>query len=122
MSRRDFSKTIQRVIEGLPEEFREKLHNIAIVIEERPSKARLETMGLDPGHDTLYGLYEGVPLPDRSPLSPPLLPDRITIFRQPLERDFPDPAKLRAQVRLTLLHELAHYFGIDESRIRKLGY
>ncbi len=79
-------------------------------------------MGLNPQRDVLYGLYEGTPLSERSALNPPLLPDKITIFSEPLMRDFPDPAELRNQIRLTLLHEIAHYFGMDEEEIEDLGY
>ncbi|MBI4527948.1 MAG: metallopeptidase family protein [Deltaproteobacteria bacterium] len=82
----------------------------------------LKALGLDPRRVTLYGLYEGTPLPERSFLSPPLLPDKITIFSEPLLRDFQDPEELRNQIRLTLLHELAHYFGISEEDIEDLGY
>ena len=79
-------------------------------------------MGLDPQQETLYGLYEGTPLPERSALEPPLLPDKITIFSEPLLRDFPNLSELRNQIRLTLLHEIAHYFGMDEEEIEDLGY
>ena len=77
---------------------------------------------LDPRYDTLYGIYQGVPLPERSVLDPPLLPDKITIFSEPLLEDFPDPDDLREQIRLTVLHEIAHYFGMDEDEIEELGY
>lgn len=110
------------MLERLPEEFLSRLHNVAIVIEKRPKNSQLKAMGLDPRRDALYGLYEGTPLPERSALYPPVLPDKITIFSEPLTRDFPDPVKLRNQIRLTLLHEIAHYFGMDEKEIEKLGY
>lgn len=79
-------------------------------------------MGLDPEVETLYGIYEGVPLPERSAFDPPCLPDRITIFSEPLLADFPEPTELRRQVRLTVLHEIAHYFGMEETEIERLGY
>lgn len=82
----------------------------------------MKTLGLDPDRYTLYGLYEGTPLPERSATHPPLLPDKITIFSGPLMTDFPDPDDLREQLRETLLHEIAHYFGMDEGEIRDLGY
>ena len=81
-----------------------------------------ETMGLDPRRDTLFGIYQGVPLPERSALDPPLLPDKITIFSESLRENFPDLEELRAQIRLTVLHEIAHYFGMDEEQIEELGY
>lgn len=122
MSPKEFKKEAIRVLERLPEEFRSRLHNVEIVIEEKPKKNRLKTMGLDPQTDTLYGLYEGTPLSERSALQPPLLPDKITLFSEPLLRDFPNPLELRQQIRLTLLHEIAHYFGMDEEEIEDLGY
>lgn len=110
------------MLDELPRQFRDRLGNMAIVVEQRPGKSRLRALGLDPQEDTLYGLYEGIPLPDRSVFSPPTLPDKITIFAEPLLTDFPDPEELREQIRLTVLHEIAHYFGMEEDDIDKLGY
>jgi predicted Zn-dependent protease with MMP-like domain len=115
-------KEVARVLDRLPRQFREQLHNVEFVVEERPSIELLRAEGLDPRRDTLYGIYQGVPLPDRSPLDPPLLPDKITIFAEPLQEDFPDPEELREEIRLTVLHEIAHYFGMDEDQIGDLGY
>jgi predicted Zn-dependent protease with MMP-like domain len=119
---REIKKEVGRVIERLPRSFRERLLNVEFVVEERPSIELLRAEGLDPRHDTLYGIYQGIPLPDRSSLDPPLLPDKITIFAQPLLEDFPDPEELREEIRLTVLHEIAHYFGMDEEEIEDLGY
>jgi predicted Zn-dependent protease with MMP-like domain len=118
----EIRKEVARVIDKLPKEFREQLRNVEIVVETRPSKELLLAESLDPREDTLYGIYQGVPLPDRSALDPPLLPDKITIFAEPLLEDFPDPNKLREEIRLTVLHEIAHYFGMDEEEIEDLGY
>jgi predicted Zn-dependent protease with MMP-like domain len=118
----EFRKEVARVIDRLPRRFREQLHNIEFVVEDRPSNELLRAEGLDPRHDTLYGIYQGVPLPDRSSLDPPLLPDKITIFAEPLQEDFPDLDELREEIRLTVLHEIAHYFGMDEEDIEDLGY
>ena len=122
MDYREIKKEVGRVIERLPRSFRERLLNVEFVVEERPSIELLRAEGLDPRHDTLYGIYQGVPLPDRSSLDPPLLPDKITIFAEPLLEDFPDPEELREEIRLTVLHEIAHYFGMDEEEIEDLGY
>jgi predicted Zn-dependent protease with MMP-like domain len=119
---RELRKEVGRVIDRLPRSFREQLRNVEFVVEQRPSIELLRAEGLDPRHDTLYGIYQGVPLPDRSSLDPPLLPDRITIFAEPLLEDFPDPEELREEIRLTVLHEIAHYFGMDEEEIEDLGY
>ena len=122
MNHSEIRKVVARVIDKLPKEFREQLRNVEIVVETRPSKELLLAEGLDPREDTLYGIYQGVPLPDRSALDPPLLPDKITIFAEPLLEDFPDPDELREEIRLTVLHEIAHYFGMEEEDIEDLGY
>jgi len=118
----EIRKEVARVIDKLPKEFREQLRNVEIVVETRPSKELLLAEGLDPREDTLYGIYQGVPLPDRSALDPPLLPDKITIFAEALLEDFSDPDDLREEIRLTVLHEIAHYFGMEEEDIEDLGY
>lgn len=115
-------KEVTGILDRLPRRFREQLRNVEFVVEERPSIELLLAEGLDPRCDTLYGLYQGVPLPDRSSLDPPLLPDKITIFAEPLMQDFPDPEELREEIRLTVLHEIAHYFGMDEEEVEDLGY
>jgi predicted Zn-dependent protease with MMP-like domain len=109
-------------LDRLPKQFRDGLRNLEIVVEKRPSADLLRAEGLDPRHDTLYGLYQGVPLPDRSAFDPPILPDKITIFSEPLLEDFPDPEELREEIRLTVLHEIAHFFGMDDDEIEDLGY
>ncbi|HEV8719010.1 MAG TPA: metallopeptidase family protein [Candidatus Binatia bacterium] len=115
-------KEVSRVVDRLPRRFRDQLRNVEFVVEERPSPALLRAEGLDPRRDTLYGIYQGVPLPERSALDPPLLPDKITIFAEPLLQDFPGPDELRQEIRLTVLHEIAHYFGMEEDEIDELGY
>jgi predicted Zn-dependent protease with MMP-like domain len=118
----EIRKEVASVLDRLPRQFRRRLHNLEIVVEERPTCDLLLSVGLDPRYDTLYGLYQGIPLPDRSALYPPILPDKITIFAEPLLRDFSDPEDLREQIRTTVLHEVAHYFGFDDDEIDKLGY
>lgn len=122
MTHHEISKEVARVLDRLPRQFRNGLRNVEFVVEERPSVELLRAEGLDPLLDTLYGIYQGVPLPDRSSLDPPLLPDKITIFAAPLLRDFPDPKELREEIRITVLHEIAHYFGMDEEDVEGLGY
>jgi predicted Zn-dependent protease with MMP-like domain len=118
----EIRKEVGRVLDKLPRQFRKQLHNVEVVVEERPEEELFLDAGLDPEQDTLYGLYQGIPLPDRSSVYPPILPDKITIFSEPLLRDFPDPEELREQIRTTVLHEIAHYFGFDDDEIDKLGY
>ena len=122
MTAREIRQQAARVLDELPEEFREQLHNVEIVVQPRPSKRQMQEMELDADDDVLYGLYEGTPLPDRSSLAPPILPDKITLFSEALLRDFSDPEDLREQIRVTVLHEIAHYFGMDDEQIEKLGY
>jgi predicted Zn-dependent protease with MMP-like domain len=119
---KEISDEAARVLDQLPEEFRTRLHNVEIVVQKRPTKSQLRAMGMDPHEYTIYGLYEGVPLPERSTMFPPILPDKVTIFSDPLLRDFSDPVELREQIRLTVIHEIAHYFGMDDDEIEKLGY
>ena len=113
---------VARLVDRLPRQFREQLGNIEFVVEDQPSRELLLAEELDPETDTIYGLYQGIPLPERSSLDPPLLPDKITIFAGPLLEDFPDLEELREEIRLTVLHEIAHYFGMDEEEIEDLGY
>jgi len=122
LNHKEITDEVSRVLDKLPRRFRARLHNVEIVVEDRPGRDLLFSLGLDPRHHTLYGLYQGVPLPHRSSFYPPILPDKITIFSEPLLRDFSDPQSLREQVRTTLLHEIAHYFGFDDDQIDKLGY
>lgn len=114
----DFYELVERALEGLPPEIEALLDNVAIVVEDWPDYSTPLVRDED---DTLYGLYEGVPLSERGAGYYGVLPDKITIFRCPLERDFPSEA-LEEQVRITVIHELAHYFGFDEDRIEELGW
>jgi predicted Zn-dependent protease with MMP-like domain len=122
MTHEEVRKEVAAVLDRLPRRFREQLRNVEFVVEERPSADLLRSEGLDPDFDTLYGIYQGVPLPDRSSLDPPLLPDKITIFAEPLLEDFADPADLREEIRITVVHEIAHYFGMEEEEVEDLGY
>jgi predicted Zn-dependent protease with MMP-like domain len=122
VNHQDIRKEVARLIDRLPRQFREQLRNVEFVVEDRPSEELLLAEDMDPEEETLYGLYQGIPLPERSSLDPPLLPDKITIFAEPLLEDFPDPEELREEIRLTVLHEIAHYFGMDEEEIEDLGY
>lgn len=113
---------VSRIIDRLPSQFRDRLENLEIVVDDYPTRELLIETGMDPETDALYGLYQGVPLPERSSLDPPLLPDKITLFAEVLRRDFPRPQDLKDEIRVTVLHELAHYFGMEEEAIEDLGY
>ena len=116
-----FDNVLRQVLDDLPGMFRESIRNVAVVVEDRPPDWLLDELGLPPG-ETLYGFYHGVPLPERSVLDSGNLPDRISVYRGPLMEDFRDPGELARQIRTTLLHEIGHYFGMDEEDLARLGY
>jgi predicted Zn-dependent protease with MMP-like domain len=118
MQRDRFRRLVFRAIEHLPPEFRQRVQDVAIVVEREPSAHELEEAGLDPGED-LFGLYVGTPLTERHDYHM-VLPDRILIFQGPHERHFP-PDRLVAEIQRTVAHEVAHFFGIDDDRLEGLG-
>ena len=105
-----FDDHVRAALDELPPHLAAALQNVAVVVEDENAD--------DPD---LLGLYHGVPLPERGDMAG-ALPDKISIYRFPLEESFPDPNDLREEIRITVLHELAHYFGLDEDRIADLGY
>ena len=119
--RKDFARTLREALLELPPMFRDALVNVAVVVEEWPPEDLLNELGVPPD-DTLYGFYHGVPLPERSVLDSGLLPDKISVYRGPLIEDFPGRTELCRQIRITLLHEIGHYFGMDEEELSRLGY
>jgi len=119
--RKDFARALREALLELPPMFRDALANVAVVVEEWPSDDLLDELGV-PADDTLYGFYHGVPLPERSVQDSGLLPDKISIYRGPLMEDFPARTELCRQIRITLLHEIGHYFGMDEEELSRLGY
>jgi predicted Zn-dependent protease with MMP-like domain len=114
-----FEQLVVDALESLPAPFQAYLSNVEVMIERRPSRDQRRALGLRPWQD-VYGMYEGVPLTERSGdiVGPP---DALVIFQAPLERDFRSPAALREEVRRTVLHEIAHVFGISDERLRELG-
>ncbi len=114
----DFYELVERALEGLPPELSALLENVAIMVEDWPDSSMLLS---DDPEDTLYGFYEGTPLTERGEWYSGVLPDRITIFRGPLERDFARE-ELEEEVRITVVHEIAHHFGFDEERLEELGW
>ena len=105
-----FDDHVKAALDSLPGDIASALDNIVVVIEDE-----------HPEDPDLFGLYEGIPLPERGDMAGEL-PDRITIFRVPLEEEFADPAELEREIRITVLHEIGHYFGLDEDRLAELGY
>jgi len=121
MNRKRFARLVTEALESLPEEFRVRIANVEVVIVDSPTAEDLEEAGLSP-EDTLFGLYQGTPLPERGIEAPPLFPDRITIFQGPLEEWCESEAEIREEVRTTVIHEVAHHFGIEEDRLTELGW
>jgi predicted Zn-dependent protease with MMP-like domain len=117
---REFVLLVERALAGIPSPFADVLSEVAVVIEDEPSLAQRRDNELA-DDETLYGLYEGVPRTEWGADFAPF-PNRISLFRLPLEADFPDPDDLEAQVRTTVVHEIAHHIGIDDDRLAELGY
>jgi predicted Zn-dependent protease with MMP-like domain len=115
----DFETLVGRALAGIPSPFREALGEVAVVIADEPTASQLAENGLRPD-ETLYGLYEGTPRTEYG-ADWATAPNKITIFRLPLEEDFPDSGDLEDEVRLTVIHELAHHLGIGEDRLAELG-
>ena len=119
MRRQDFEKLVAEALDELPGEFRRLLWNIVVIVETEPSRALLEDMGLWPD-GTLLGLYEGLPLPERGASYGNVLPDRVTIFQRPIEAMCRTPREIKDAVQETVLHELGHYFGLDDTQLDEL--
>lgn len=113
LRRARFARLVARALDGLPPEFRERMRNIEVVVEDEPTAEQRED-------GDLLGLYEGVPLTGRGAMEP-YLPDRISIFRLPIERITASPRRQAEIVRDTVVHEVAHHFGISDERLRELG-
>ena len=105
-----FDDVVRQALDSLPAELAAGLRNVAVVVEDE-----------HPEDPDLYGLFDGIPLTEGGP-APGELPNRISIYRRPLEDDFDDLDDLREEIRITVLHELGHYFGLDEDRLSELGY
>ena len=108
----EFEEHVRRAVDSLPDELRRAMENVAIVVEEENAE-----------DSDVFGLYTGVPLTERGSGYAGSLPDTIEIYRRPLEEEFgDDPSLLEEEIRITVLHEIAHHFGIDEDRLEELGY
>lgn len=119
MDRRRFEWLVMRAVEDLPEEFFTRLQNVEVVIESRPTPGQMRRMGLRPGL-TLLGLYEGVPQTKRGTHYGLVLPDKITIFQEPIEARCSHDTEIAAEVQRVVKHEIAHHFGISDARLRQI--
>ena len=120
MQRRHFLRLVRRALDGLPSPYAEWLANVDVVVERWPLPHQLRNAGLR-ADETLFGLYEGVPLTERSSDYGLVLPDKVTIFQEPLEQACATDAELVTEVSSTVLHELAHHFGISDEELERLG-
>jgi predicted Zn-dependent protease with MMP-like domain len=118
VSRERFEELVADALDGIPPELAGEMENVAVVVEDWPRPEQLKGR-----RGTLLGLYEGIPLTKRSPVGyGGVMPDRITIFRGPLCERATDEADLAAHVRVTVLHEVGHHFGMSDARLHELGW
>jgi len=119
MTRTEFENLVEAALKKLPRPFREKLANIAVVVEDWADDETLEDMGIEPP-DTLYGLYRGVDLTRRDSFYGNVLPDTIHIYQGPIEEDCADPEEMAELVRDVVAHEVGHYFGLDDDTMEDI--
>ncbi len=118
MQRDKFEALVQRALRTIPSEFRARIQNLAIIVEDEPDDQLLEDMDVPEG-ETLFGLYHGVPITERGWDYGNRLPDRITIYQGPHERAY-DEEDLIYAVGETLIHEIGHYFGMSEDELEEI--
>jgi predicted Zn-dependent protease with MMP-like domain len=121
MTRREFEALVDSALRKLPRAFRDKLANIAVVVEDWADPETLEEMGIEPP-DTLYGLYRGIDITRRDTSYGNVLPDTIHIYQGPIEEDAADPEDMADLVRDVVIHEIGHYFGLDDDALEEMGY
>jgi predicted Zn-dependent protease with MMP-like domain len=119
MTREAFNRLVEEALQDIPRRFREEIKNVAIVVEDEPSPELLAEMEIEPP-DSLYGLYQGTPLPARSWGHGNALPDRVTLFQRTIEEDAEDHEDMIVSIAETLIHELGHYFGMSEEQIEEI--
>jgi predicted Zn-dependent protease with MMP-like domain len=119
MTRAQFERLVDEAVARIPGRFRREIRNLALVVEDEPSADLLQEMEIEPP-DSLYGLYQGTPLPERGWAFGNSLPDRITLFQRPIEEDCDGEDDIRAVIGETLIHELGHYFGLSEEEIEEI--
>ncbi len=121
MHRRRFQVLVSRAVRSLPAGLLEQIENVAIVVEKRPNAEQLAMRDVKQG-ETLLGLYEGVPLTERGSSYGMVIPDRITLFQEPIEEMCDTDTEIGRQVQRTLVHEIAHHFGMRDEELMRLGW
>lgn len=119
MTRKRFEKLVERALRTIPRRFRDAMANVAVVVEDEPSVDLLDDMEIEPG-ETLFGLYQGTPLPERGWTYDNTLPDRVTIFQRPIEDECDDDEEIVKTIGETVIHEFGHYFGLSEEEIEAI--
>ena len=122
MDRKSFETWVAAALDRIPAEFQAAMKNVAIVVKDRPGPEADDDEGEADSEEGLYGLYQGIPLPDRSADDSGIPPDVIFLYQKPLEEDFPDREDLVREIEITIVHEIAHYFGFDEETLERYGY
>lgn len=121
LSSAEFDMIVKKAIDRIPEEIRRHLDNLIISVRRRPSREMLQELGMKTEND-LLGIFHGVPLTERMITAPPLFPDTIFLFQEPLESVSAGIEDLEEQIEITVVHEVAHFIGMDEERLAELGY
>jgi predicted Zn-dependent protease with MMP-like domain len=121
LGNKEFDRIVKDAISRIPEEIRQHLENILITVQKRPDPGMLEEMGYPPD-EPLLGVYWGVPLSERTVGEPPLYPDTIYIYKEPLEEMCETREELEDEIEITVAHEVAHFLGMSEERLAELGY
>jgi predicted Zn-dependent protease with MMP-like domain len=121
LSAKEFDAIVEQAIDRIPEEMRRHLDNIMISVQTRPSAEMLAELDMGPD-ETLFGIYWGVPLPERSVIEPPLYPDTIFLFQEPLEQFCLTREELVEEIEITVAHEIAHALGMSDQELDELGY
>ncbi len=121
LTTKEFDAIVQQAIERIPEEMRRHLENIMISVQRRPSAEMLAELDMGPD-ETLFGIYWGVPLPERLVTEPPLYPDTIFLFQEPLEQFCRSREELVEEIEITVAHEIAHALGLSDEELDDLGY
>jgi predicted Zn-dependent protease with MMP-like domain len=122
LSKSEFSKLVDQALSLLPPEFLEYMDNVSVEIQPRAPRKLLAELEMDPDQDELLGYYDGVPLTEKSVSAPYEMPERIFIYQRSIEEICDTPEDVVEEVRLTVLHEVGHHFGMGEDELRRYGY